>query len=290
MKPPITDIIIPVYGDLEATRNCIESVFKYLDGTQNLVLINDKSPEEKITKYLKKIKRENPRITLIEHKENLGFVKSVNEGVSLSKTNDVILLNSDTIVTKNWTGKMRKRAYLRDNVATVTPFSNSGGYCSYPKFLIKNKLPKYVTPEDMNFIFNLVPETIIEMPTGTGFCLYIRRKAIDMLGPFDFETFKNGYGEESDFTLRALKAGFANLALENTFIYHVDGASFGPEKAKIVKENWKKLFEKNPDCLDKVLDFEKSDPFKQVRKTARLYLCLFYPFFILKNSLLGGKK
>ena len=41
------------------------------------------------------------------------------------KENDVILLNRDTEVTKKWLDKMRDVAYVRDNVASVTPLSNN---------------------------------------------------------------------------------------------------------------------------------------------------------------------
>jgi GT2 family glycosyltransferase len=276
------DVIIPIYGDFEATKNCVESVLKYLDDGQNLVLINDKSPEKAITKYLQGVKKAYPKVTLIEHKVNVGFVKTVNEGMALSKDHDVILLNCDTVVTKNWANKMRDRAYELENVATVTPFSNSGGNFSFPKFLTKNELPKYTTPEDMNFVFSLIPKTIIESPTGMGYCMYVTRKAINKLGLFDVETFGKGYGEECDFMLRALKKGFVNLALENTFIYHVDGASFGEEKQKIILENWNKLFEKHPDFKEIVLDFEKRDPLKIIRNRAKIILNIFYPLFVAK--------
>ena len=69
-----------------------------------------------------------------------------------------------------------------------------------------------------------------EVPTGNGFCLYITRDAIDEIGLFDEASFPRGYGEENDFCMRALKAGYKNLIEDSTFVFHHRSASFGDEK------------------------------------------------------------
>lgn len=268
MKKPLVDIIIPAYGDFEATKDCVENVLKYLDDTQNLVLINDKSPEEKITKYLRKIKEENTNITLIEHKKNLGFVQTANEGMSVSHENDVILLNNDTIVTTSWVKKLRERACVRDNVATVTPFSNSATIFSYPKIDEYSELPKGLSAEEVNELFEIADDhAVVEVPTGHGFCMYVTRKAINAVGLFDVETFGEGYGEENDFCQRAKLVGFINIACPNCFIYHKDGASFGSgeKREKIRHSAFEKVLKKHPRFLKEIEDFEISDPFRTVR-------------------------
>ena len=58
MKP--IDIIVPIYNAYEFTEECIKSVMKNTDLTvHTLVLINDKSPDEKILPMLLKYKNEN---------------------------------------------------------------------------------------------------------------------------------------------------------------------------------------------------------------------------------------
>ena len=55
MKP--IDIIVPIYNAYEFTEECIKSVMKNTDLTvHTLVLINDKSPDEKILPMLLKYK------------------------------------------------------------------------------------------------------------------------------------------------------------------------------------------------------------------------------------------
>ena len=68
-------------------------------------------------------------------------IKTVNKGMKYS-SNDVILLNSDTEVTKNWIEKLQECAYSNEYIATATPLTNNGTICSVPNFGIDNEIPK----------------------------------------------------------------------------------------------------------------------------------------------------
>lgn len=111
-------------------RECIESVKKYTKTPYELLLIDDCSSDRRIEKLLKSLEDEE-NITVIYNKHNMGFVKNVNIGFSKT-SNDVVLLNSDTIVSNNWLEKMKSVAYTNSNIATVTPVSNNAGAFSVP--------------------------------------------------------------------------------------------------------------------------------------------------------------
>ena len=144
------DIVVPIYNAYEFTEECIKSVIRNTNlTTHTLVLINDKSPDEKILPMLLKYQKENQdkQIIVLENEQNMGFVKTVNKGMKYSQ-NDVILLNSDTEVTKNWIEKIQKCAYSNQYIATVTPLTNNGTICSVPNFGIDNELPSGMTLEE----------------------------------------------------------------------------------------------------------------------------------------------
>ncbi len=67
----------------------------------------------------------------------------------------------------------------------------------------------------------------VPVPTGVGFCMYMTAAALDAVGTLDAEAFGKGYGEENDWCLRAIKAGFVNLLAEDVFVYHAGQISFG---------------------------------------------------------------
>ena len=87
------DVIVPIYNAYEYTEECIKSIIKNTNLNKNtLVLINDKSPDEKILPMLQKYQKENQdkRITVLDNEENLGFVKTVNKGIQYSENDEIL--------------------------------------------------------------------------------------------------------------------------------------------------------------------------------------------------------
>ena len=277
------DIIVPIYNAYEYTEECIKSILKNTNLSKHtLVLINDKSPDEKILPMLLKYKNDNSdkNIEVLDNEENLGFVKTVNKGMKYSE-NDVILLNSDTEVTKNWIEKIQKCAYSNKYIATVTPLTNNGTICSVPNFGVDNELPKNMTLDEYaELIEKSSKSRYPELTTGNGFCMYIKRKVIDEIGLFDDETFGKGYGEENDFCYRALDYGYINVLCDNTFIYHKGTQSFKKEnmtasRAALIDEHMKLLRKKHPIYVQKTDNFIANNPIRDIQENVNLNIKLY---------------
>jgi hypothetical protein len=106
----------------------------------------------------------------------------------------------------------------------------------------------------------------VELPTGVGFCMAIKRACLKQVGPFDVARFGKGYGEENDFCLRASDAGWRNIAATDLFVWHRGGASFGVERAARVEAAQATIEALHPGYRVKVHDFIRRDPAQQVRK------------------------
>ncbi|MBE6809814.1 MAG: glycosyltransferase [Ruminococcaceae bacterium] len=234
------DVIIPIYNAYDATVNCIESVINNTDLKENrLVLINDCSPDERISKHINAVKVQHSElnIVVIENEKNKGFVGTVNVGMRYSD-NDVLLLNSDTIVGKNWLDKMKNCAYSQPKVATVTALSNNATLVSVPKGLMRNEIPDDITIDEYNdMLTKCAYREYPELPTSHGFCVYILREALDKVGVFDEESFGRGYGEENDFSFRCMDYGFKNLLCDDVIVYHLESQSFSNERSKVIEEH-----------------------------------------------------
>ena len=232
------DIIIPVYNAFDCLEECIESVLRMTDFSKaHLFLIDDKSPDERVLPLLKKYgKKYKDKITVLENETNLGFVKTVNKGM-MNSDNDVLLLNSDTVVTKRWLEKIQNCAYIDEYVATVTPLSNNATLASVPVMFRNNRLPEGYSLEEMA---DLVEECSLklypEIPTAHGFCMYIKRDVLNKVGFFDEENFGKGYGEENDFSFRCFKYGYRHLLCDDTYILHKESQSFLDKKIMHDKE------------------------------------------------------
>jgi GT2 family glycosyltransferase len=69
--------------------------------------------------------------------------------------------------------------------------------------------------------------TVVDIPVGVGFCMYMRRDCLDAVGLLRADVFAQGYGEENDFCLRARHLGWRHVAAPGVFVAHVGGQSFG---------------------------------------------------------------
>jgi GT2 family glycosyltransferase len=141
------DVVIPVYNAPDDVRRCVASVLACTPGVYRLVLIDDASPDPGIRDVLRDIEqRGDPRIELLRNERNLGFTATANRGMTRSRA-DVVLLNSDTIVTRGWLEALARCAASDARIATATPFSNNAEICSFPRFCEDNPWPAQSDPE-----------------------------------------------------------------------------------------------------------------------------------------------
>lgn len=263
---PGVDIIVPVYRDLDATRRCVESVIANTGGDRHrIILVDDASPEPELSAWCAQL-AESGAVQLLRNAENRGFVASVNRGMETGPDRDVVLLNSDTEVPPGWLERLQQGAYQQDRVATVTPFSNNATICSYPLFCQSSELPAGMDLAQLDALFAQANAGQgCEIPTCVGFCVYIRRAALDELGPFDEATFGRGYGEENDFSRRAVARGWSNRLCADLFVYHQGGVSFGDDSQALMTRGNTRLVERFPDYPDIIAGFVADDPLQSYR-------------------------
>lgn len=287
------DIIIPVYRGLEETRRCLQSV---LDATYTLthhiIVINDASPEPQLTDWLRQLAQQEPRLTLLENETNLGFVATVNRGMELHPTHDVLLLNSDTEVAGNWLDRLHAAAYRQATTGTVTPLSNNATICSYPRFCASNDLPPgFNTAQLDRLCASTLPNASVAIPTAVGFCMYIRRDCLNQTGLFDTENFGKGYGEENDFCMRAHYLGWNHQLALDTFVLHTGGVSFGESKTPREQAAYATMQRLHPEYEALVQSHIQANPAQAARNTldlARVRLNSLPCILMVTHSLGGG--
>lgn len=242
-------VVVPVYNAPDETAACLKSLRKTIDPRAARVLvINDGSADGRIAPLLQSYARAEGFEVLINEK-NLGYTRTINIGIRAAGEDDIVLLNSDTIVTPGWLDGLVEAARRRDDVGTATAMGDNAGAFSFPVKDQANPKPESVSHAEhadaiLRRTSTLAP---VEVPTGSGFCMYIRREVFDRIGLFDEEAFPRGYGEENDFCMRALKAGFRNVISPYAYVYHVRSASFGAEKEKLIKGAVETVMRRHPD-------------------------------------------
>lgn len=261
------DIIIPIYNAYDAVKECIKTVINNTNLKENrLILINDKSTDERILPLLNNFKEENAdkNIIVLANENNLGFVGTVNKGMKYSD-NDVLLLNSDTEVPRNWLENMKKCAYSGEKIATVTALSNNATLASVPKGLERNEIPQNISFEEYaQEVERCSYCDFPELPTAHGFCMYIKREILNIVGYFDEESFGKGYGEENDFSFRCLDYGYRNLLCDNVIVYHKESQSFNEKRERLCQEHEKILNERYPIYESKLKEWCQRFPIKYI--------------------------
>jgi GT2 family glycosyltransferase/glycosyltransferase involved in cell wall biosynthesis len=254
------DIIIPFYNGLNFLRDCIESIISNTDYPHKLLLIDDGSDDytkQQISQYVEKY----PHISIQSNPQRIGYLKSCNAGLRASTGDYVVLLNSDTYVLPGWLERLINCAESDAKIAIVNPLTNMASILSVP---IPPGLTVYTMGER---IAQVSQRRYPDVVTASGFCLLLKREAMETLGLFD-EIYGIGYCEESDYSMRAIVQGWRVAVADNAFVYHKGSGTFGQSlrqehyarNREIFDQRWEKLYNTHYN------NFLKRDPLRYIKQ------------------------
>ncbi|MGQ4275175.1 glycosyltransferase [Terrihabitans sp. B22-R8] len=275
-EAPLIDVIVPVYKGYDETLRCVYSVLAAVQRTPfRLVVVDDHGPDPDLRNALRELAGRFS-FELVDAGENLGFVQACNLAMSLHPERDVLLLNSDTEVHNDWLDRMYEAAYREPRIGTVTPFSSNAEICSYPRNISDNVADLGISDQRLDLLCAEVNRgELIDLPTGVGFCMLIKRSVLNHVGMFDYARFGKGYGEENDLCCRAAAAGYRNVLAADVFVRHYGGTSFGAEKRDRIEQACRVMDELHPFYFPAVDEHIRDDPAAVVREridVARLKL------------------
>ena len=230
-------VVIPVYRGLIYTRACLDSVVRSVPQGTRVIVVDDCSPEPAMMELLGRLHAAG-QIELLRLPSNRGFPGAVNAGLAACPEQDIVLLNSDTLVPPGWLERLRAAAYASPNTGTATPLSNDATILSYPDPEGGNPVPDAAACEAMDRLAQRANgKQTVEIPTGIGFCLYLRHDCLAQVGPLREDVFAQGYGEENDFCMRARALGWRHVGVTGVFVAHVGGQSFGAARDHLIRRN-----------------------------------------------------
>lgn len=262
-------VCVPVYDGFDSVERCLSALVSApVNAPFRTVIINDASPDPRITPMLDAFVLTNPRVQVRHNAINRGFTWNVNQAFTAAGADEhLCLLNSDALVTSHWLDEMLKCVTVDVRVGTVTPFSNNATICSYPDFSRAWPVPAKAERERIARALHEHPAASIDLPTGVGFCMLISAACRAKVGRFDIENFPRGYGEENDFCMRAASAGFRNVLCPNAYVAHEGGVSFSESTQALMKIGGERLLAKHPTYDAQVADWIARDP-ASVRRAA----------------------
>lgn len=222
-----TAILIPVYGQVYYTEQCLESILRNTESGTYEVFVIDNASRDNTQKVVRKF-GEPHKIHLVTNSKNLGWVGGINQGMKLAleaeRFNYICWLNNDVIVGKDW---------LKNMVAVMDKFGEAG---------IINPLSMY---SGVHWSSDIVPtvETVskfserfakttlvdyTKIDETIGFCYLIRLEIVKEVGIID-ENFGMGHQEEYDYNIRVREKGYVTGLCLSCYVWHKSSATFGTE-------------------------------------------------------------
>jgi GT2 family glycosyltransferase len=259
-------VIVPVYGAVEVLQACFDSLLRTLPDEAHVLVCDDASPQPEIDETCARFEASARfDVQRVRRTRNLGFVGNVDRAFDETAPHDVVLLNSDTVATNGWFAALVECAASDPRIGTITPWSNNAEICSYPDFCEAAPLPS--APDLLAEAASaLGPGDYVDLPTGVGFCMYVRRAMLEAIGGFDQATFGRGYGEENDLCFRAAAHGWRNVLCHTAYVGHRGGASFAAEGHRPGGENLARLNARYPAYNRTVAEFIMHDPLRPLRE------------------------
>lgn len=219
-------IIIVNFNGKKYLEDCFNSIYKQTFGINIEVIVFDNNSSDDSVRYIKK---NYPKINLIESKENLGFAKGNNKAVVQSKGKNILLLNNDTVLldhikpvldllNNDDNGAIGIKMLNGDKQYTV-----SVGKFPKPHQLIKFSLLNEKREEFLNDNFKNQPYLVDWV---TGAFLLTKRSLWEKVNGLDEDYFM--YVEDVDFCKKISNEGKKILFLPNISFVHYVG--FNPKR------------------------------------------------------------
>ncbi|MCH7903466.1 MAG: glycosyltransferase [Armatimonadetes bacterium] len=234
---PRVSIVIPVHGGAALLRSCLESLSKCADLVHEVIVIDNASPDDCL-----RVRQDFDFVVGVENDENLGFSKACNQGFGESTGDIVLFLNSDTIVPRSGLIRLIEPLIPSGTIAASGPLTNNCGHLQRidPTYTDRTRIDLFADD------FANVDEEPREVDMLVGFCLAVKRTALEDVGPFD-ERFGLGTFEDNDLCHRLRRSGWRLVIASNSFVHHEGSQTLrkvAPETGELLRTNEKKFREK----------------------------------------------
>lgn len=215
MSQKLVSIIIPTHNRIKQLKACLNSLEKIDYKNTETIIIDDASTDG----TSKIIKDKFPKIKIISLKKNKGVAAARNLGIEKAKGDYLLFVDDDNLVKKDFLNKLINLAETDSKIGFVGP----------KMYYAKDKKRIWFAGVKINLLTSRTHFIGINEIDGGQFdkvreidqipnVWLVTRKVIDKVGGLD-ENYVIHY-DESDWPMRAKKAGFTVLFCPKSIVYH----------------------------------------------------------------------
>lgn len=227
-------IIIVNWNTRDILLDCLDSIGAHPPSRPyNVWVVDNASSDGSVAA----VRERHPYVQVIENAENRGFAAANNQAIAASRSDYVLLLNSDTIVHAQSLERMARFLDAHDRVGIAGAcLLNADGtlqpsWAAFPSFWsellgrnIRTRTPYRSGDGSTAYLVDWVG----------GAALMIRRTVVEQIGVLDEGYFM--YSEETDWCFRVRKAGWDICYLPDATIVHLGGRSSKKASARMKAE------------------------------------------------------
>ncbi len=230
------DIIVLAWNNKPITIDFVESFLANTDIACRLIIIDNASTDG-TPEYLLSLKdTARCAFKIVLNKENKGFVAGMNQGISLAGAPYICLANNDLLFSPGWLEEIILVFEKNPMVGLLNPNSNNLG--------ARRKAQESLESFSLT-LKDKYQGIFVEMPFCIGFCMFIRREVITKIGGLSPE-FAPFFFEDTDYSLKTLKAGYLVGVAKGAYVWHQEHASLG-----LIKNKSEEVFAKNKEIFQK---------------------------------------
>lgn len=217
-------VVVPIFGLTQELPDLINTLVKTVTEPHKVILIDDCSNDSSLSSLLTDIRESQiSNVEIWINTSNLGYLTNVNRVINEYTKHDVIAINSDVLLDISWFERIRRVAETDNTISTISVWSNKGSFLSIPFEGLDSEYKLAELSRINKLLGNLNPP-VITIPVAVGHLIYLRRGPLNLLHGYD-RKYGHGYGEEVDYSLRAMELGFRNVVAPNIFVFHQESES-----------------------------------------------------------------
>jgi GT2 family glycosyltransferase len=220
MNHDLTFIIV-TFNSASIIGICLDRLSKI---SSNIIVSDNNSNDS----TLAIIKKNYPKVHLIENKQNLGFSKANNIAFQFVKTDYFAIINPDCFIDGNSVERIHIVMKQNPDIAIASAIHYAGSF-NQDKSKIINKKIDYIAQKGYSSSHNDYYTTRFL----SGCFMFIRKEIFDKIGFFDEGFFL--YCEDNEICKRVMKNGYKLAVIKDTEQIHLSKQSTG-ELSPQVKE------------------------------------------------------
>jgi GT2 family glycosyltransferase/Tfp pilus assembly protein PilF len=238
-EPVLSSIIIPVFNNLDLTRQCLESIWNYTDAPHEIIVVDNGSTDG-TREYLNNMEAAGG-VRVIANPTNLGFAKASNQGAQAARGDYLVFLNNDTIVQPGWLEELIACSRKYDKIGAV------GAKLLFPDDTVQHA---GVAFNERKLVYHIYQHYDRDHPAVnkerefqavTAACMLMKKEVFFEVGAFD-EGYLNGF-EDVDLCFKLREQGYKIVYTPRPVVYHLESKTPGrhdrnSENSRLLRSKW----------------------------------------------------